>query len=57
MKMTTNKTTEKKRNPYLSVFLSEEDWRMLDSLVEKKYINTSDAIRAMIRGAYGEGDK
>jgi len=46
--------SEKKRNPYLSVLLSDEDRKMLDEIVRKKYLNQSDAIRAMIRDAYNE---
>ena len=45
---------QKNTNPYLSVLLSDEDRKMLDEIVKKKYLNASDAIRAMIRDAYNE---
>jgi len=39
-------TVQKNTNPYLSVLLSDEDRKMLDEIVKKKYLNQSDAIRA-----------
>jgi len=45
---------QKNTNPYLSVLLSDEDRKMLDEIVKKKYLNQSDAIRAMIRNMYNE---